>query len=162
MNNGITIIAKTLRATGNRVLIEDYQIVNGCQTSHVLFSQKELLNDDSVVLPLRVIATQDEAIIGSIIKATNRQTEVREDPTLSTIGLPEENRSILFSVSRISQALLRAPLASIQQCDRNRKDKNRHAREPYTSVCGNVAWRTPQDDEELRFATRPSWEKYIR
>ncbi|MFZ0519259.1 MAG: AIPR family protein [Acidobacteriaceae bacterium] len=83
MNNGITIIAKTLRATGNRVLIEDYQIVNGCQTSHVLFSQKELLNDDSVVLPLRVIATQDEAIIGSIIKATNRQTEVREDQLLA-------------------------------------------------------------------------------
>ncbi len=75
MNNGITIIAKTLRATGNRFLIEDYQIVNGCQTSHVLFSQKDLLTDDSVVLPLRVIATQDEAVIGAIIKATNRQTE---------------------------------------------------------------------------------------
>ena len=83
MNNGITIIAKTLRATGNRFLIEDYQIVNGCQTSHVLFSQKESLTDDSVVLPLRVIATKDEAVIGSIIKATNRQTEVREDQLLA-------------------------------------------------------------------------------
>jgi hypothetical protein len=83
MNNGITIIAKTLRATGNRFLIEDYQIVNGCQTSHVLFSQKELLTDDSVVLPLRVIATRDEAVIASIIKATNRQTEVREDQLLA-------------------------------------------------------------------------------
>lgn len=83
MNNGITIIAKTLRATGNRFLIEDYQIVNGCQTSHVLFSQKELLVDDSVVLPLRVIATQDERVIASIIKATNRQTEVREDQLLA-------------------------------------------------------------------------------
>lgn len=37
MNNGVTIIAKTLRTTGNRFYIEDYQIVNGCQTSHVLF-----------------------------------------------------------------------------------------------------------------------------
>jgi hypothetical protein len=83
MNNGITVIAKTLRATGNRFLIEDYQIVNGCQTSHVLFSQKDLLNDDSVVVPLRLIATQDENVIGSIIKATNRQTEVREDQLLA-------------------------------------------------------------------------------
>ena len=83
MNNGVTVIAKTLRATGNRFLIEDYQIVNGCQTSHVLFSQKESLTDDSVVVPLRLIATQDEAVIGSIIKATNRQTEVREDQLLA-------------------------------------------------------------------------------
>ncbi len=83
MNNGITVIAKVLRATGNRFLIEDYQIVNGCQTSHVLFSQKEFLTDDSVVLPLRVIATQDEAVIAAIIKATNRQTEVREDQLLA-------------------------------------------------------------------------------
>ena len=83
MNNGITIIAKTLRATGNRFLIEDYQIVNGCQTSHVLFSQKDLLTDDSVVVPLRVIATQDDAVIAAIIKATNRQTEVREDQLLA-------------------------------------------------------------------------------
>jgi len=32
MNNGVTIIAKTLRATGNRFHIEDFQIVNGCQS----------------------------------------------------------------------------------------------------------------------------------
>jgi hypothetical protein len=83
MNNGITIIAKTLRATGNRFLIEDYQIVNGCQTSHVLHSQRASLLDDSVVVPLRVISTQDEAVIASIIKATNRQTEVREDQLLA-------------------------------------------------------------------------------
>lgn len=36
MNNGVTIIAKTLRSTGNKFYIENYQIVNGCQTSHVL------------------------------------------------------------------------------------------------------------------------------
>lgn len=61
MNNGNTMIAKTLRPTGNRFLIEDYQLVNDCQTSHVLFSQKEFL-DESVVIPLRLIARQDEAV----------------------------------------------------------------------------------------------------
>ena len=34
MNNGVTVIAKTLRTTANRFYIEDYQVVNGCQTSH--------------------------------------------------------------------------------------------------------------------------------
>lgn len=82
MNNGVTIIAKTLRTTANRFYIEDYQIVNGCQTSHVLHDQRSLI-DSSVMVPLRLIATQDEEIIASIVKATNRQTEVREEQLLA-------------------------------------------------------------------------------
>lgn len=82
MNNGVTIIAKTLRATANRFYIEDYQIVNGCQTSHVLFDRKEAL-DSTVMVPLRLIATKDDDVIASIIVATNRQTEVREEQLLA-------------------------------------------------------------------------------
>jgi AIPR protein len=82
MNNGVTIIAKTLRATGNRFHIEDYQIVNGCQTSHVLFDNQKLL-DGSVVVPVRIIATDDEEVIASIVKATNRQTEVKEEQLIA-------------------------------------------------------------------------------
>ena len=82
MNNGVTIIAKTLRATGNRFHIEDYQIVNGCQTSHVLFDNRLLL-DASVVVPVRLIATDDEEVIASIVKATNRQTEVKAEQLLA-------------------------------------------------------------------------------
>jgi hypothetical protein len=144
MNNGITVIAKTLRATGNRFLIEDYQIVNGCQTSHVLFSQKDLLNDDSVVVPLRLIATQDENVIGSIIKATNRQTEVREDQ----LGV------VFSSISRRPEALLRAPVAPVQQRRRDRKDQNRYSRQPYSGVCGNAVRRAPSDNEELYCSPR--------
>ncbi|HNS39460.1 MAG TPA: AIPR family protein [Promineifilum sp.] len=82
MNNGVTIIAKTLRTTGNRIHIEDYQIVNGCQTSHVLFDQRDNL-DDSVFVPLRLISTQNDEVIASIIKATNRQTEVKTEQLLA-------------------------------------------------------------------------------
>ncbi|HMM76416.1 MAG TPA: AIPR family protein [Gammaproteobacteria bacterium] len=82
MNNGVTIIAKSLQTIGNRMHIEDYQIVNGCQTSHVLFDQRETL-DGSVFVPLRLIATRDEDVIASIIKATNRQTEVRTEQLLA-------------------------------------------------------------------------------
>jgi hypothetical protein len=82
MNNGITVIAKTVRSTGHKLYIEDYQIVNGCQTSHVLWYNREDV-DDSVMIPLRLIATQDEDVIASIIKATNRQTEVREEQLLA-------------------------------------------------------------------------------
>ena len=66
----------------NRFHIEDYQIVNGCQTSHVLYDQGTTL-DDSVIIPLRLIATQDDEIIASIVKATNRQTQVKEEQLLA-------------------------------------------------------------------------------
>lgn len=78
MNNGVTVISRTLQPTGNKFLIGDFQVVNGCQTTHVLHDNKALL-DDSVRIPFRLITTQDEAVIESIIKATNRQTEVRDD-----------------------------------------------------------------------------------
>jgi hypothetical protein len=82
MNNGVTIIAKDLRVTGNRFRIEDYQIVNGCQTSHVIHDQRHHL-DDSVMIPVRVIATRNEEVIASIITATNRQTQVKEELLLA-------------------------------------------------------------------------------
>jgi len=82
MNNGITIITKKLLPTGNKFTIEDYQIVNGCQTSHVLWKNREFI-DDSVMIPLRLIATEDEEVIGAIIKATNQQTEVKQEQLLA-------------------------------------------------------------------------------
>lgn len=78
MNNGITIITRNMTHTQSRFYIEDFQIVNGCQTSHVLFDQREKL-DDTVQVPLRLIWTQDEDVIEDIIRATNKQTEIRAD-----------------------------------------------------------------------------------
>jgi hypothetical protein len=78
MNNGVTIIARNLQRTGDKFLIEDYSIVNGCQSSHVLFDQRELV-DDAVNIPVRLIGTQDEDVINAIIRATNRQTPVSEE-----------------------------------------------------------------------------------
>ena len=78
MNNGVTVIAKSMQVTGNEFVLDDFQIVNGCQTSHVLYDQRDLL-DDSILIPFRLISTKDEDVTNSIIRATNRQTVVRED-----------------------------------------------------------------------------------
>lgn len=78
MNNGITMIARVLRPVGNRFSISDFQVVNGCQTSHVLHDNESLLSD-SVRIPFRLIGTQDEGVIEDIIRATNRQTEVKDE-----------------------------------------------------------------------------------
>jgi hypothetical protein len=78
LNNGVTLVTRSLRTTGNKFVVADYQIVNGCQTSHVLFDSKEQLGEETHV-PLKVISTDDEDIISAIITATNRQTEVTAD-----------------------------------------------------------------------------------
>lgn len=86
MNNGVTVIARVLRHAGSRFTIEDFQIVNGCQTSHAIFIARNQLDDiardqldDSVLVPMRLIVTEDERVIESIIHATNQQTAVRPE-----------------------------------------------------------------------------------
>ena len=78
LNNGVTLVTRNLRNTGNKFFVSDYQIVNGCQTSHVLYNNREDLPGDLGV-PFKVIATNDEEVINSIITATNRQTQVTDD-----------------------------------------------------------------------------------
>jgi hypothetical protein len=78
LNNGVTIVAKSLRVTRNTFRIEDYQIVNGCQTSHVIYDEREQL-DDTVWVPVRIIVTSDDDVTNAVIRATNRQTEVKSE-----------------------------------------------------------------------------------
>jgi hypothetical protein len=87
MNNGVTIIARSLRTTGNKFTVEDYQIVNGCQTTNVLFDQRHEM-DESVVIPIRLISTKDEDVTNAIIKATNWQTQIREEQLFALQQFP--------------------------------------------------------------------------
>ncbi len=75
LNNGITIIAGDMRRTGDVFQIQDFQIVNGCQTTHILFQHKESVGPD-IFIPVKIVATRDSQVVNEVIKATNRQTEV--------------------------------------------------------------------------------------
>ena len=78
MNNGVTVVARSLQQVGDMVTVVDFQIVNGCQTSHVMFNSLSGSGLDEVMIPLRLIATDSEEVISSIIEATNRQTAIPE------------------------------------------------------------------------------------
>jgi len=78
LNNGITIVAKSLNKVGSAFKISDFQIVNGCQTSHVLHHINSEI-DPSVMIPLKLIVTDDDDTINDIIRATNSQTEVKNE-----------------------------------------------------------------------------------
>lgn len=71
-NNGVTIICKKLSNIRNKYTLTDYQIVNGCQTSHVLFNNKDEINGN-LQIPIKLIETEDDETVNKIIKATNRQ-----------------------------------------------------------------------------------------
>lgn len=78
MNNGVTIVSDSISKTVDLFTIEDYQVVNGCQTSHVLYNNKDLLTS-SVHIPVKLIVSQDSDVKNRIIKATNRQTPVKTE-----------------------------------------------------------------------------------
>ncbi|MEQ9106093.1 MAG: AIPR family protein [Limnobacter sp.] len=78
LNNGVTIVADALTRTGDNFTLEDFQIVNGCQTSHVLFNNKEAITKP-VQIPVKLIISKDGQIKNRIIKATNRQTQVKSE-----------------------------------------------------------------------------------
>lgn len=75
LNNGITIVAKNIKKVGTTFTISDYQIVNGCQTSHVIYYNRKHIND-TVYIPVKIIVTQNYDLMSKIIRANNRQTVV--------------------------------------------------------------------------------------
>lgn len=79
LNNGITIVSKSITSVGNRLTLRDYQIVNGCQTSHVLYEMRSTEGIDDVNIPLRIIVSQDEQLRNDIIISTNSQTAVKPE-----------------------------------------------------------------------------------
>jgi hypothetical protein len=82
LNNGITIVAENISTSRDKITISNYQIINGCQTSHVLFENKESL-DDTVKVPIKLIISEDEGLTASVIRSTNRQTAIQEQDLLA-------------------------------------------------------------------------------
>ena len=74
----------------NQFILTDYQIVNGCQTSHVLYNSRNNITSD-LQIPVKLIETNDDETVNRIIKATNRQTEVTND---QLIALNEFHRKL--------------------------------------------------------------------
>lgn len=77
LNNGITIVCSSLLSGNRKITFDNPQIVNGCQTSNVLFRAKaEGVDLTAVSIIAKVISTDKEVITNSIIKGTNSQNPV--------------------------------------------------------------------------------------
>ncbi|MCA0435703.1 MAG: AIPR family protein [Actinobacteria bacterium] len=106
LNNGITIIVRALRIIGNSFTLSDYQIVNGAQTSHVLFENRDQLTESAqVFIPTRLIQTTDEDLITQVVTATNSQTQIQADQ-LNARALAERNVEKFFAGTEAPRNLL--------------------------------------------------------
>ena len=90
LNNGVTIVADRLQATGDSLTIGGYQIVNGCQTTNVLCSFDAQLTAD-VHIPVKIIEVKSRDVTNRIIRASNRQTEVKDE---AFVALDEFHRKL--------------------------------------------------------------------
>ncbi|WP_305817386.1 AIPR family protein [Photobacterium leiognathi] len=79
LNNGVTVVANSITATGSKFTLRDYQVVNGCQTSNVLHQCRHFEGIENLSVPLKLIVTTNDEIKAKITLATNSQTEVKPE-----------------------------------------------------------------------------------
>lgn len=103
MNNGITIIAKETSQTGCSMKISDYQIVNGCQTCHILYNQRDCHNVDDLRLVVKIISSTDKVIKDKIIVANNSQTEVKREQLISLMDVQKNIESYYYAQKKYEQ-----------------------------------------------------------
>ncbi|MCG7229492.1 AIPR family protein [Corynebacterium minutissimum] len=86
LNNGLTVVARQFTATFDQYHMKGYQIVNGCQTTNEIARWLQALESDpncdaeslssQVLVPIKIINTDDRSSARSITVATNSQTTI--------------------------------------------------------------------------------------
>ncbi len=104
LNNGVTVVATSITPAGNRFTIRDYQVVNGCQTSHILHDCQHLEGIDQVQVPIKIVVTADEDIKTSITLATNSQTEVKTEQ-LEALSVFQKQLELYYSAEKTTLQL---------------------------------------------------------
>ncbi|MBU2768792.1 AIPR family protein [Acidithiobacillus ferrivorans] len=100
LNNGVTIVAKNVTPSGDNFMLSQFQVVNGCQTSHVLFKNRETLTDD-MFITVKLIVTSDIDLTGKVVATTNSQSLVTKE-AFATIRPYHRDLEDFFNAMRSS------------------------------------------------------------
>lgn len=88
LNNGVTVICSAASSQGKTFALDDVQIVNGLQTSRTIYDTLHGADKTHPALSrhvlVRIIESDDAATVNRVIRATNRQTPVREESLRAT------------------------------------------------------------------------------
>ncbi len=79
LNNGITAICFSWQIDGNQLHVQDFQIINGCQTTITLWSVRAAVQDDPGVLVMVKLTECPEHFAARIASTTNTQAALRAE-----------------------------------------------------------------------------------
>lgn len=101
LNNGVTIVAKAVRQAYRTLGLQEPKIVNGLQTSTVLFEHfQRRAAEDARTLLVRVVIPPDEAARDRIIVATNSQTGITSGVLRATDSI-HKDLEVYFGASEL-------------------------------------------------------------
>lgn len=98
LNNGVTVVATTLKTSGNKFIISDFQIVNGCQTSNILYQNIDNIELLDLHIPFRLIVTTEDDVKSKITLATNSQTAIKTEQ-LAALSEFQRNLELYYSAT---------------------------------------------------------------
>jgi cold shock CspA family protein len=97
-NNGITVVCTGFEQIRDKLVkIENPQVVNGCQTSSVIFGLREHPNINKLQLLVRVISTENHSVSNRIVRGTNRQNQVLEEAFEATLPFHQDTLEPYFA-----------------------------------------------------------------
>lgn len=98
LNNGITILTTNAAVVGNKITIENVQIVNGLQTTESIFRyfSKNGNDDQNRSILIKVIVSNEKNIRDQIIRATNNQTAVEQVALHATDKIQQDIEDVLL------------------------------------------------------------------
>ena len=82
-HNGITIISKELAVSDDSISIDDYYVVNGCQSLTALYDNRKVLTDDLRVLIKFIKLEPTSPFAKTVTEFSNNQNGVRERDFMS-------------------------------------------------------------------------------
>ena len=83
LNNGITSICDSFRLADDELFVQNFQIINGCQTAVTLWDARAAVQDDPNVLVTVKLTECPLHFAETIAKTTNSQTALRAEDFIS-------------------------------------------------------------------------------
>jgi hypothetical protein len=131
LNNGITVVCDKYTISGNEILVEDFQVVNGCQTTETLwrFYGEDPVGAIDVYVPLRIIETKGQDDLAyRISETTNSQSAVLSSDLVAN---DESQKRIKFSLeSGTPSVFYEARRGEWRKMEKNKVEKNKYKIDP--------------------------------
>ncbi len=100
-NNGITIVCQDVQQKNGKYILENPQIVNGCQTCNMIYqSYQSNVNLDGVQIIAKIVGSHKEDVTQGIIRGANRQNIVYEE-AFETIRTFHKNLEKYFENNQV-------------------------------------------------------------